>query len=67
MGWTRWIQKETLRKENWKCRRRIGVGGFTRVEKIMILEWGRSEMVVNSYLEDLGGRMRLKRMWKLIP
>ena len=24
-------------------------------------------MVVNSCLEDLDGKMRLKRMWKLIP
>ena len=37
------------------------------VEKIVVLDWGRSEMVVNSCLEDLEGRMRLKRMWKLIP
>ena len=37
-----------------------------RVEKIMVLEWGQSEMV-NSCLEDLEVRMRLKRMWKLIP
>ena len=24
-------------------------------------------MVVKSYVEDLEGRMRLKRMWKLVP
>ena len=36
-----------------------------RVEKIMGLDWGWSEMVVNSCLEDLEGRVRLKRMWKL--
>ena len=40
---------------------------LTRVKKIMVLNWGRSEIVVNSYLEDLEGRMRWKRMWKLIP
>ena len=44
----------------------IGVR-LTRVEKIKVLDWGRSEMVVNSYLEDLDGRMRSKRMWKFIP
>ena len=44
-----------------------GRGRLTRVENIMVLDWGRSEMVVNSCLEDLEGRMRLKRMWKLVP
>ena len=38
-----------------------------RVEKIKVLDWGRSEMVVNSCLEDLKGRMTLKRLWKSIP
>ena len=42
-------------------------GCFTRVEKIMVLDWGQSEMVVNSCLEDMEGRMRLRRMWKLVP
>ena len=37
------------------------------VKKIMVLYLGQSEIVVNSYLEDLEGRMRLKRMWKLVP
>ena len=41
--------------------------GLTWVEKIMVLDGGRSEMVVNSCLEDLEGRMRLKRMWKFVP
>ena len=40
MVWTRWIQKETLRRENWKFGRRRDWGGLTRVEKIMVLEWG---------------------------
>jgi len=40
---------------------------LTWVEKIMVLKWGQSEMVENSDLEDQEGRMRLKRMWKLIP
>ena len=40
---------------------------LTGVEKIMVLNWGRSEMVVNSCLEGREGRMRLKRMWKLVP
>ena len=29
--------------------------GLMNVEKIMVLDWGRSEMVVNSCLEDLEG------------
>ena len=41
--------------------------GLTRVEKIMVWDWGRSKMVVNSCIEDREGRMRLKRMWKLVP
>ena len=41
----------------------IGVE-LTRVEEIMVLNWGHSEMVVNSCLEDLDGRIRFKGMWK---
>ena len=37
--------------------------GLTRVKR----SWFMTEMAVNSYLEDVEGRMRLKRMWKLIP
>ena len=37
-----------------------------RVEN-MVLDWGRSEMVVNGCLEHLEGRMRLKRVWKFVP
>ena len=33
-----------------------GEDGFTRVEKIMVLDLRQSEMVVNSYLEFLEGR-----------
>ena len=33
----------------------------------MVSDRGRFEMVVNSCLEDLEGRTRLMRMWKLIP
>ena len=40
---------------------------LTRVEKIMVLDWGQSEITLNSCLEELEGRMTLKRMWKLIP
>ena len=40
--------------------------GLTRVEKIMVLDWGQSEIALNSCLEELEGRMTLKRMWKLI-
>ena len=39
---------------------------LTWVEKIMVLVWGHSEMVVNSCLEDLKGRMGLKKMGKLL-
>ena len=39
---------------------------LTRVEKIMVLDCRRSEMVVNSSLGELEGRMRLMRMCKLI-
>ena len=45
-----------------------GLGrGLKRVERFMVLDWGRSEMVMNSCFEDLEGRMRWKRMWKLVP
>ena len=37
------------------------------VEKIIVLEWRLSEMGVNICLEDRERKMRLKRMWKLIP
>ena len=40
--------------------------GLTRTENI-VSDWALSEMVVNSCLEDLDGRMRLKKMLKLIP
>ena len=36
-------------------------------KKIMVLNWGRSEIVVNSCFEGLEGRMRLKTMWKMVP
>ena len=35
-------------------------------KKVMVLDWGQSEMVENRCLEDLEGRMRLNRMWKLV-
>ena len=37
------------------------------VEKIMVLDGGRQEMVVNSCFEDLEGRVVLKRVWEFIP
>ena len=48
MGWTRWIQKETLKSENCKFGSRrhwsavAGAGEvlLMRVEKIMVLNWG---------------------------
>jgi len=48
------------RRKNWKIR-------WDSRKRITVLVWGRSEIVVNGCLEDLEGRMRLKRMWKLIP
>ena len=41
--------------------------GLMRVENIMVLNWGRSEIVVNSSLEDLEVRLTLNRMCKLVP
>ena len=40
--------------------------GLTRTEKV-VSDWALSEMVVNSCLKDLEGRMTLKRMLKLVP
>ena len=42
-------------------------GKQTVVEKIKILDGGRSEMVVNSCFEDLEGGVGLKRVWEFIP
>ena len=41
--------------------------GLTRVEKTMVLDLEQSEMLMNGCPEDLERKMRLKRMWKLIP
>ena len=60
-----------MEKENLQGGKTGELGGiwvvFMRVEKIMVLDWGRSEMVVNSCFQDLEVGMRLKRMWKLMP
>ena len=48
-GWTRWIQKQNFGR---------GEGGLTGGEKIMVLDGGRFEMVGNSSLADLEGRLR---------
>ena len=37
----------------------VGCGEQLRREEKIVLGWGRSEMVVNSCLEDVEGRMRL--------
>ena len=71
-GSTRCIQRETLKMETWTFGRSkewsgIGGGALMRVEMIMVLDCGQSEMVLNSCLEYVEGRMKLKRMWKLIP
>ena len=42
-------------------------GGLIGVEKIMVLNGGRQEMVVNSCFEELEGRMGLKRVWEFVP
>ena len=41
--------------------------GLKRIKNIIVLDFGQSEMVVNSCLEDVEGRMGLKRMWKAVP
>ena len=43
------------------------MGGLTGVEKIMILDGRRYEMVVNSCFEDLEGRVGLKSVRVFIP
>ena len=53
----------TFRKES----REFEGGGLMGVEKIMVLDGGRHEMVVNCCFEDLEGVMRLKRKWELVP
>ena len=53
---------EIWRGEGWGWERAVN-----GVSKIMVLDWGRFEMVVNSCLEHREGRMRFKGMWKLIP
>ena len=45
----------------------VGLGGLAGVEKILVLDGGRKEMVVNSCFEDLEGRRGLKRVWEFIP
>jgi len=40
MGWTKWAQKETLRRENWKIGSWRVLRVLTRVEKIMAYDWG---------------------------
>ena len=37
------------------------------VEKIIVLEGGRYEMVVNSRFNDLEGGVGLKRVWVFVP
>ena len=49
-AWRRKLQGGKLGEGIWM--------GLTRVEWV-VLDWGRSEMVVNSCLEYLEGRMRL--------
>ena len=59
MGWTRWIQKETLRRENWKFWRRDWVGwSLTRIEKDhgfgleMIWDGGEQLAVLKTWREE---------------
>ena len=37
------------------------------MEKIVVLDGGRLEVVVNSCFEDLEGRVGLKRVWEFVP
>ena len=50
MGWRRWREKETFRKLEILEEEGLEGRGLTRVEKIMVLDWRRSEMVENSCL-----------------
>ena len=56
----------TFRKEAGNLKE-VGLGGLTGVEKILVLDGGRSEVVVNNSFEGLEGRMGLKRVWEFIP
>ena len=42
------------------------MGGLTGVEKIMVLDGGREEMVVNSCFEDLERRVGLQRVREFV-
>ena len=61
-----WIQKQTLMKKKLEIWKEVvlGMGELTDIEKVIFfLVGGLSDMMVNSScLEDLKGRMRLKRM-----
>ena len=59
-------QKEQMREDEGlrKFLRTKDCGVLERVEKIMVLDWGWSEMVVNSCPEDVVGRLKI--MWKLV-
>ena len=54
---------DTTRTSGRKTRNLKEVG----VEKIMVLDGGRLEMVVNSCFEDLEERVGLKRVWSFVP
>jgi len=53
----------TFRKESME----FEGGGLTGVEKIMVLDGGRYEIVVNGCFEDLEGGVGLKRVWEFVP
>ena len=59
--------KGNPRRKNWKFGRRRDSGGVNEGTEDQGLYWGRSVMVLNSCLEDLEGRMRLKWMFNLVP
>ena len=42
-------------------------GGLMEVEKIIVLDGGRLETLVNSCFEDEEGRMGLKSVWVFAP
>ena len=42
-------------------------GGLTGEENVNVLDEGKEEMVVNSYFEDLKGRVGMKSVWEFVP
>ena len=45
----------------------VGFGWINGDVKIVVLDGGRCEVVLNSCFEGLGGRVGLKRVWEFVP